>query len=334
MCIRFFTLVACVISCLPSTASAWSNPAHMTIAKLAWVQLNQAQRDAVSQMLQQHPHWKEFFLERRKERPDGVPEAEWDFLVASTWPDWVRGFTKSETPEGKAIARYNHGKQHYIDKPFILPADAELFRDKKLGPDKENVVTALRTYARQLKSDDTSPRQKAVALSWLLHLVGDIHQPLHATSFYSKDYDRGDQGGNLWWVKDRDRLTRLHAYWDGLLGDELDYGKAYPLVKRNTELLTRPEYRRDRFAKELKQADFDKWADESLSVAKKVAYRDGKLPGLKIARDQETEQMKAKAPALPDDYGQEARAAAQRRVALAGHRLLDLLVAVFPKKLP
>ncbi|MBY0523526.1 MAG: S1/P1 nuclease [Gemmataceae bacterium] len=323
-----------MLAFVPVQALAWSGPGHMTVVKLAWDGLDRGQRDAISQALRQHPHWKEFFLERRKDKPDGIAEDEWDFLVASTWADWLRGYTQSQTPEGKAIAKYHRGKQHYINKPFVLPADEDLFKDKKLEPDRENVVNALKAYVNQLKSENATAPQKALALCWLLHLVGDIHQPLHAVAFYSKEYERGDEGGNLWWVKDGERPVRLHAYWDGLLGSELDYRKSYPRVKTNVELLTRPEFQREKFPEELKRTDFDQWADESLALARSVAYREGKLPGLRIARDQETEERKAEAPALPEDYAPSARRAAEQRIALAGHRLLDQLGNLFPKKSP
>ncbi|NKJ73369.1 hypothetical protein GFL38_14025 [Rhizobium leguminosarum bv. viciae] len=56
-------------------------------------------------------------------------------------------------------------------------------------------------------------------LVWLLHLVGDTHQPLHATALLSKALKKGNQGGNLIDVTPANGQTaKLHACWDGIFG--------------------------------------------------------------------------------------------------------------------
>ena len=44
--------------------------------------------------------------------------------------------------------------------------------------------------------NETDPERKAIALAWLFHLVGDIHQPLHTAQLFTVDYPKGDRGGN------------------------------------------------------------------------------------------------------------------------------------------
>jgi hypothetical protein len=63
------------------------------------------------------------------------------------------------------------------------------------------------------------PERKAIALAWLFHLVGDIHQPLHTAQLFTMEYPNGDRGGNEICI----RMTQaaqpmdLHRFWDGIL---------------------------------------------------------------------------------------------------------------------
>jgi hypothetical protein len=61
--------------------------------------------------------------------------------------------------------------------------------------------------------------EKAIYLTWLLHLVGDIHQPLHCTAVFSEQFPNGDKGGNDAFIRIRSSPVKLHAFWDGLLGN-------------------------------------------------------------------------------------------------------------------
>jgi hypothetical protein len=319
-------LLAVLVWLVPTRANAWNATGHMTVAKLAWDRMDAGQRDATYQLLLQHPHLNEFF--RKQTRPAEVSEAEWFFLSASTWADWLRGYVKSKRPEDQAIGKYHQGPRHYINIPLVLPADAALFKDRKLDPPDENIVTALADYLKQLRDPKLPAADRAVALCWLLHLVGDIHQPLHCVAFFSKEYPDGDLGGNLRWVKDGDQPTRLHAYWDDLLGRNSQYAE----IKSHAEVLTRAEYERGKFAERLKNEDYLAWAKEGAKLAWEVTYRKGELPGLMIPSGQESAEKKQAAPPVPPGYGDEARALARQQIALAGHRLGDQIDVVFPRK--
>jgi S1/P1 Nuclease len=312
----------------PSRVYAWNAAGHMTVAKLAWDRLDAGQRDAAYQLLRKHPHLKEYF--QQQTRPAEVSEPEWFFLNASTWADWLRGYANSKRPEHEAIGKYHKGPRHYINLPIILPADTALFKDRKLDPPDENIVTALAEYIGQLQNPKLPAAERAVALTWLLHLVGDIHQPLHCVAFFSKEYPDGDLGGNLRWVKDGDRPTRLHAYWDDLLGRNSNYVE----IKSHVEMLTRAEFERDQFAERLKNKKYMAWAEEGVELARKYVYRDGDLPGLMLPLSRDGQNKTHDAPALPQGYAEEGRRIARQQIALAGHRLGDALNAVFAPKKP
>src|SRR5207248_2009698 len=90
-----------------------------------------------------------------------------------------------------------------------------------------DLLQAVQMVTTQLRDPATPAPRVAIDLCWLLHLVGDAHQPLHDVSLYSKAYpvakdpgkSSGDQGGNLIYVATADNpSTNLHSYWDGLEG--------------------------------------------------------------------------------------------------------------------
>jgi hypothetical protein len=313
-----------LVAASPAAVQAWNATGHMTSAKLVWDRMDASQREAASQLLLQHPHLKEFF--QSSKHSDDVSDSEWFFLRASTWADWVRSYSNSVRPEDKAIFAYSKGPRHYINLPIVLPADAQLFKDKKLDPPNENVVTGLEEYVATLKDTKRPAAERAVALCWLLHLGGDMHQPLHCTNFYSKDCPSGDQGGNLWWVKDNGRPTRLHGYWDGAMGS----GSKFADIQSHAALLSREEYSREKFAKRLKLTDFMEWAREGQDLARKHVYRNGELPRLIVLNGGNGQA----APELPEDYGAKARTLARQQVALSAHRMSDLIDAIFARATP
>ncbi len=126
---------------------------------------------------------------------------------------------------------------------------------------------------------ETSDIDKSIALCWLLHLVGDLHQPLHGTSMIaSKDtYDpqfdppHGDLGGNRLVVRktaDDKTAVSLHFYWDALLfHDATSFAEIEGAVTGFMSDLKREQLT------ELKATEFLSWAEESLELAKTVVYK-------------------------------------------------------------
>jgi hypothetical protein len=320
------SIFALVCTLVPAQRSqAWNAHGHMAVDKLAWDQMDAKQRAAAYQLLLAHPHAQEFF--GGHPRPKEVSEPEWYFLVAGTWPDWLRGYTRSKRPEDMAIAAHHKGPRHYINLPLIGPDDRDLFKGKKLDPPGENIVTALDEYRALMLDPKTTAAEKSVALCWILHLAGDIHQPLHCVAYFSKEYPTGDLGGNLRWVNDGRGPINLHAYWDNLLGRESTYAE----VKTTAELLSRKDYERDKYVKELARTKFMEWAEKGAVLAWKHVYLEGKLPGLMIPADAQAQEKKQAAPALPEGYGQASAQVARRQAALAGHRLADQMAAVLAR---
>ena len=81
-----------------------------------------------------------------------------------------------------------------------------------------NILTALAENESVVKNGN-DPERKAIALAWLFHLVGDIHQPLHTAQLFTTDYPKGDRGGNeiCVRVKEAEQPMDLHRFWDGVI---------------------------------------------------------------------------------------------------------------------
>ena len=62
-------------------------------------------------------------------------------------------------------------------------------------PEPVNILSAM-VENQQIVTNETNPERKAIALAWLFHLAGDIHQPLHTAQLFTVDYPHGDRGGN------------------------------------------------------------------------------------------------------------------------------------------
>jgi hypothetical protein len=311
----------------PGRARAWHAAGHMAIARIAYQELGDKEKKRLAQILKAHPHYKIYLS---AERPEGASELEWAFLRASTWPDWVRPPYRKNGPDLEAEARarkYHRGPWHYINLPFVPPGDktpvpADLpAKDHDADGEPGHVLTALKKCVTILRARDMPDEVKAVYLCWLLHLIGDVHQPLHAATLVSKQFPKGDQGGNQFLVslKEGGPAMALHFYWDALLFKD---AAGYADIKaRVDELRGSPELRRDKLP-ELELTGFASWADESLGKARTVAYLDGKLQGARRpARGEGPAEVKA--PVLPEGYAEAAAAVARRRMVVAGYRLAD-----------
>jgi S1/P1 Nuclease len=166
------------------------------------------------------------------------------------------------------------------------------------------------------------PERKAIALAWLFHLVGDIHQPLHTAQLFTVNYPLGDRGGNEICVRvmQAGQPMDLHRFWDGVITSSSNLTR---LRNEATVLRNRQEFQRSQLT-ELASTNFESWAKESFEIATKFAYRNGARIGIPKAGAMDCT-MVVSAPVLPVGYVPIARRIADRRIILAGYRLADLL---------
>lgn len=77
-----------------------------------------------------------------------------------------------------------------------------------------NAASAIEEARTVILDSKETPWNKAFALRMLLHIIGDIHQPLHTISIFSAEHPDGDKGGNLVQLAPNEIGNNLHAYWD------------------------------------------------------------------------------------------------------------------------
>jgi hypothetical protein len=288
-------------------ACAWNDAGHRIVARIAWDKLTPEQRQKAIDILSKHPKYAE---DLQAAVPEGADKATHDAVVfakAATWPDMV----KSRRDEQKD----DHRVWHYIDYPVTFgPIDSQPPKisaawDPAEDPDPKNIVHALHKNATDVKNTAgaVTAEDRAKALCWVLHLVGDIHQPLHDASLYSARYPNGDRGGNA--IKVKGAASReLHGVWDSMLSRSTSAEFIAGFAKDLAE-----KYKPD--PEELKVTDFEKWSLEGNRIAKEVAYDGGKL-------DNPPEDGVYP---LDRNYLDRAKEVARKRAELAGERLAILL---------
>jgi hypothetical protein len=305
------SLALVVLIAMAGPALAWNEKGHMVAARLAWRQLTDDQRAKVSAILKKHPHYEQYLV---AERHEGFTENEWVFMRAATWPDWVRSHHHE----------FDHPFWHYINYPIVPPGSAFNAATYEPPPKQVNVVNQLPVCLDKVRNG--TDEDKAVYLAWLLHLVGDIHQPLHCTSVYSEKFPRGDQGGNLALIRIHTSPLKLHSFWDGLLGTGTSAGGINKDVHEIETLLKQKTADID---KELQaHQSFESWAREGLELAKRFAYLNGDL---KVAVSSgKRDEKPVDAPEAPADYAPTCGHVARIQIGKAGVRLTDQIKKLFP----
>jgi S1/P1 Nuclease len=306
-------LVALVVVVVFSTpAFAWNEKGHLVTARLAWRQLTEEQRGKVTALLKKHPHFEEFLIAKK---PEGFSEDEWAFMKAATWADWVRSHHKDQ---------YDHPTWHYINYPFVPAGSAVEAAQHEPPAKQENVVNQLAVCLEKIRNG--SDEDKAVYLTWLFHLVGDIHQPLHCTAVFSEHFPEGGRGGNLALIRFQSSPTNLHAFWDGLLGSGTTDGDIGKDVQEIEKVL---DEKAAEIGKELEaNRTFESWAREGLELSKRVVYLNGELKvavgsGGRGGRDEDV-------PQAPAEYAASCGRVVQLQVGKGGVRLAEQLKKLFP----
>ena len=288
--------VVCLIFGAPSVSLGWGPGGHMITAQIAFARLNPRAKAQVKTLL------------AIPINPSAVSAKSKDFVNAAHWADDLRS-----VPAFKSFEPL-----HFIDKPFStdgtpLPAIPA-----------PNIVTALRDNVRILKTS-TDKNARAQALRLIIHLVGDIHQPLHCASRVSSALSDGDQGGNLLTINITDpngnlRSIKLHSYWDGGLESFPKGGPAPQFVPPPLNKIPPAAAAaiggnpaNDPAIKLNDPFNFPAWANESFSLAKSVVYN-GMSNGIEPNLAYRTKGVKV----------------ARQRAAWGGYRLAALLNSIWP----
>ncbi len=305
---------ALVLAASAAPALAWNGFGHMVVADVAWRDLQAhapqqlARIDTLLRLNPDYPKW-----------VAGVPkshQAEVAFVQAAHWADDIKSSTSGYQSDGTDGG--NVGVEPGAsDNLGYAPADTAMhkywhFVDDGFSPDNTpvaptpspNAVERITLFAQTLASADAGDALKSYDLTWLIHLVGDLHQPLHASTRFTADATAGDEGGNLVAVscaKSQHCPHELHAVWDDILGTSTSPSAAIAFAAK----LAIP-------TGAAVQAPDDVWAAESFAMARTDAY-DG------------IGNTTAGMHKLSGAYLAQAAADAKTRVALAGARLSYLI---------
>lgn len=308
---RCFTLLAALLVLVLGArpAYAWDNFGHKLVARIAWENMTPLARSrAIAILRAAQP---ETGLQGTVTGTLG-PQQQIDlFVFAATWPDEVRD--TSNATNMLRSEKYHHQYRHYVDNFWRQDTDFGAFQAVDRRPEGD-LIRDMPLMQRWLATG--TPALKAIGLAWILHLVGDIHQPLHASGRVTPRDPFGDAGGNLFIAdttrgKNHGRQRSLHSLWDGIITDSIRPDTAHSESAILTRTATRAMqlHPRGAFAAELGQQKLDDWAQASVRIAQQTVYRPPLVRG-QVA---------------PPAYRTTAYLAAEPRVALAGYRLADML---------
>ncbi|RFS22371.1 S1/P1 Nuclease [Chitinophaga silvatica] len=164
---------------LPAATFAWGPNGHRIVAEIAWLHLTPKARKAVSNII--------------------GPKS---MAMVANWPDFI----KSDTTH-----QYDHTNTwHYLDFPANV--DRSTFDQMLNAATGENLYTETQAMIKNLKDKSLSKDQHTFSLSFLIHMMGDMHQPLHV----GRDEDMGGNKINVTWFN---TPSNLHRVWDEQLID-------------------------------------------------------------------------------------------------------------------
>ena len=242
-----------------SPAFSWYDKGHRVVALIAEANLTPEARKGIQEIL-----------------PTGTTLAD-----AAVWPDH----------DGRSIGDLD--PLHYVS----IAENAEGYDQARDCPKRDCMVEALNWFVSNLGDKNAPTIIKRMALRYVAHLVGDMHQPLHAGR-------AKDRGGTEIKVSYRGQTTNLHYFWDTDLV-EMEPGSPMELAERLAAIVTKEDRLRWQSGGPVQ------WTDESLMLVRSRAYDVG----------QSIE--------LSDQYVEMARPVVRTRLAQAGIRLAWLLNSVF-----
>ena len=232
-------LAILLLVCFPGVAGAWGELSHRAVSEAVQANLDDATRGAIAKIVE-----------------PGQPLADGTLAELSVWPDRIKDVSKMSREEQQAALDFNSAHPlnpswHFVNLPLKAPGYPNLSTAEASDPlrkfvrtDHEagDIVQKVTDAIRILESSDHQPGwTKTQALAWLLHLVEDLHQPLHVSSgYYRLDNNNVprlpmlvtpaaaaqkqiacDRGGNQ--LQFESPPTTLHSVWDHCLA-QLEVG--------------------------------------------------------------------------------------------------------------
>ncbi|MDR3492294.1 MAG: S1/P1 nuclease [Gammaproteobacteria bacterium] len=256
---------------------SWNAVGHMVVANIAYQNLQPAVRTKVDAMV----------ADLNKEYPYIT-----HFSQLGPWPDALRS---------QRIESFTHW--HYVD--LAISGDGTPIKNIA---DTDNAIWAINKIEPVLKNVKANPYEHARFLAFLVHIVADIHQPLHTVARITAAYPSGDKGGNLYIIKypaQNPHVMPLHKLWDE--GFELfNNDTSTTHIDALTNQIT-AQYPIQYFGSKVTELTAADWAKEGVELAPALVYS--------------TPENEVPSPM----YITLGKQTAEQRAALAGYRLANLL---------
>ena len=290
----------------PTSGISWNSTGHRVIAAIAWDNLTPAAKKTIMSILKKAPEDSDLMdmYDKDSEHAD-----KYYFMNAAYWPDEVR-----DRDEEARYNKYHKGPWHYVGTYWKQtdkgPVDTDGFVDD------EHIVERISYFRETLNNPTVTDGEKAIQIAWILHLVGDIHMPLHNTSRVTEQTPDGDRGGNSFELGDS-WPWNLHAFWDGIIdvanpkSDEVDDFKYY---LSNADMIEQ-NHPKSEFKELIDLQDSNVWNKEGKDITMNNLY----------PTDLKQNEQPSEA------YKEMAYKVAQQRMALSGYRMAEFLNEIFGK---
>lgn len=275
-------LLAVLALLIPQQAAAWGPVGHSTVALIARSYLTPKAQARIEEILAADPD--------KRTGPTMAERANW----ADAWRvdhahtyNWHFVDTEIDTGDMNAAC-------------YGFPDQGPLASE---GPADDCVVNKINAFSRELADPKTPDAERLMALKFLLHFVGDMHQPLHST-------DNHDRGGNCVLLNvGADKPSNLHAYWDVTVIGKMTTGPAEFAAALRTPMTAKNK-------RDWEKGDARAWARETFELGKVTAFSIPTTPGC----DPNVTPI-----VLPDFYEAMARQTITMQLQKAGVRMATLL---------
>lgn len=299
-------------------AFGWDDVGHKITGYIAWQRMTPQARENVVRILRAAPEDSQLgtFYKYYGPESDEVKRMEY-FIFVPSWADIIR-----DRAFDVRYRKYHHSNWHYDDTFWKqVNGQVELLSGYEEGG---QAVPKLIDFDKVMRDPAASNADKAIAIAWILHLGGDIHQPLHTSARVTDLEPKGDQGGNLVILSPegtaRENQLNLHWFWDSIVGRNIPF-KAGMCERDYIEMLGKKMMKDAPFASmqsRMELGQYDAWRKESFVYANTVVFS----PELK----------RGQAPSAK--YRKQAFKLAEQQLALAGYRLGETLNSVFNMPTP
>lgn len=269
---KFPLFLSCFV--LPLTTFAWNALGHMVVANIAYQHLNATSQQKVDALIN--------YLHQE------YPEIN-SYIEAAVWPDAIRS---------QKIETFTHW--HYID--YSISTDGTPLKNVI---DTDNSEWAINTIEPIVANNKANNFERARFLTFLSHIVADMHQPLHTVSNFTAKNTNGDKGGNLYFVIYQKQHMTLHKLWDDGVG--LFTGDDSPAQVNELTKRIQADYPESYFGNKVVNLQPSEWSQEGVSLAKSNVY---------VTPDGQP---------VSQAYLDTNNLVIEQQVALAGYRLANLL---------